>query len=312
MDTPSIIPEQQQQPPPAEDPQLIVDPPALSKNQQRKLKRQEKWESKKEHLKSTRRERRKEATIRRRARIEAGLQSPKPRVCPRQSKMRVIFDCSFDDKMQEKEIKSLSQQLCRSHGVNRVSHVNVNIVLSGLSDGDQLSKRLNEAYPGNENWNNVTSTPDSLKDMIAKESEDAVKNMVYLTGDSPNIMQEVDEDKTYIIGAIVDKNRYKSLCYDKAVELGISTAQLPISEHIQLSSRRILTVNHVFEILSAQLHLNDWKKSLEQVIPQRKIVQEDLPVEHHDVAVEDELQDIANAVEQQETPAKQQGVAQEE
>ena len=39
--------------------------------------------------------------------------------------------------------------------------------------------------------------------------ESEKENLVYLTADSPNTIDTFDESKIYIIGGIVDKNRYK-------------------------------------------------------------------------------------------------------
>lgn len=42
--------------------------------------------------------------------------------------------------------------------------------------------------------------------------------------------------------------RYKGLCEGSARAAGIATARLPISKHVQLASRAVLTVNHVFQV----------------------------------------------------------------
>ncbi|KAI7819907.1 guanine-1-methyltransferase-domain-containing protein [Gamsiella multidivaricata] len=99
----------------------------------------------------------------------------------------------------------------------------------------------------------------------------AVKKVVYLSADSPNTITKLEEGTCYILGGIVDKNRYPNLCQNKAEKLGIATAQLPIGEYIQMSSRRILTVNQVFEILLQFIECNDWKEAFLKVIPQRKL-----------------------------------------
>jgi hypothetical protein len=77
----------------------------------------------------------------------------------------------------------------------------------------------------------------------------AVKKVVYLSADSPNTITELDPGTCYILGGIVDKNRFPNLCQSKAEKLGIETAQLPIGEYIQMSSRRVLTVNQGTYIL---------------------------------------------------------------
>lgn len=74
----------------------------------------------------------------------------------------------------------------------------------------------------------------------------AKSDVVYLTGDSPNILTSFEAGKTYILGGIVDHNRYKLLCYNKAVEQGVAHAALPIAQYLpELKTRYILTVNQV-------------------------------------------------------------------
>ena len=74
----------------------------------------------------------------------------------------------------------------------------------------------------------------------------------------------------YIIGGIVDRNRYQSLTLNKANHQGINHARLPINKHVKLQSSAVLTVNHVFQIIAVQFNTKDWAKTLTEVIPDRK------------------------------------------
>ncbi|KAL7476760.1 hypothetical protein ACHAW6_002597 [Cyclotella cf. meneghiniana] len=103
------------------------------------------------------------------------------------------------------------------------------------------------------------------------------RNLVYLTGDSPNILTTIDNNTTYIIGGIVDRNRLKRAAIDRAESLNIPTARLPLDEHLDFKgSTRILTCNHVFEILLKYREngYRDWRGAILSVLPGRKEVQE--------------------------------------
>eukprot|EP00584_Thalassiosira_punctigera_P009475 CAMPEP_0172544150 /NCGR_PEP_ID=MMETSP1067-20121228/14364_1 /TAXON_ID=265564 ORGANISM="Thalassiosira punctigera, Strain Tpunct2005C2" /NCGR_SAMPLE_ID=MMETSP1067 /ASSEMBLY_ACC=CAM_ASM_000444 /LENGTH=474 /DNA_ID=CAMNT_0013330663 /DNA_START=21 /DNA_END=1445 /DNA_ORIENTATION=- len=103
---------------------------------------------------------------------------------------------------------------------------------------------------------------------------------VYLTGDSPNTLTSLDNNTTYIIGGIVDRNRLKRAAIDRAESIAaknpslkVKTARLPLDENVDFKgSTRILTCNHVFEILQRfrENGDRDWKGSIMAVLPCRK------------------------------------------
>ncbi|KAF7970256.1 hypothetical protein HWV62_24514 [Athelia sp. TMB] len=96
------------------------------------------------------------------------------------------------------------------------------------------------------------------------------ESVVYLTADSNEELLELREGETYIIGGIVDHNRYTKLCLNKAVESKIRTARLPIGRFLALTTRKILTVNQAFEVLVKWAETRDWEQALYAVIPKRK------------------------------------------
>lgn len=64
------------------------------------------------------------------------------------------------------------------------------------------------------------------------------------------------------------------MCQNKAVDNGIRSARLPIGKYIEgLTTRKVLTVNQVFEILVHWTENRNWEKALYSVIPQRKFQQ---------------------------------------
>ncbi|KAF9534565.1 guanine-1-methyltransferase-domain-containing protein [Crepidotus variabilis] len=97
---------------------------------------------------------------------------------------------------------------------------------------------------------------------------------IYLTADTEDELTELSPNETYIIGGICDHNRYKNLCINKARESGIRTARLPIGRYLaSLPTRKVLTVNQVFEILVKWVETKDWEEALYSVIPKRKFQQ---------------------------------------
>ena len=73
----------------------------------------------------------------------------------------------------------------------------------------------------------------------------ADKTVHFWCADSEHELESLDANKAYIIGGIVDRNRHKNLCLNKAKEQGIATARLPIGNHLKMLGSSILTVNQV-------------------------------------------------------------------
>ena len=95
--------------------------------------------------------------------------------------------------------------------------------------------------------------------------------LVYLTADSENEIEDLDKDKVYIIGGIVDRNRLKNCTFVKAQEEGIATAKLPLTRVAEFGAlTRVLTVNHVFEILLRYGESRDWAQAVLTTLPPRK------------------------------------------
>ncbi|KAL1899143.1 tRNA (guanine(9)-N(1))-methyltransferase [Sporothrix stenoceras] len=94
--------------------------------------------------------------------------------------------------------------------------------------------------------------------------------VIYLTSDSPYTLTRLEPNTSYVIGGIVDKNREKGLCYKRARQHGIRTAKLPIGNYMVMASRKVLTTNHVVEIMLNWLETGDWATAFSNVIPKRK------------------------------------------
>ncbi|OCK86131.1 hypothetical protein K432DRAFT_376944 [Lepidopterella palustris CBS 459.81] len=286
----------------------VADPPkSLSKSQLKKIRREEEWKAKAAERKVWRKEKAKAKKERKRAEwlknnsgesdqpSNSQSQAPRPPLHIRLP-ITIILDCDFDDLMTDKEIKSLSSQITRSYSDNRNAHLRVHLAISSF--GGQLKERFDGTLATHyKSWKPIRFCPENHVQVsefakvwmtgkgggkiagalqesdIPDESSDDAKlagEVVYLSSESSVTLERLKPYSTYIIGGLVDHNRYKGLCYKRATELGIKTAKLPIGEYLQMNSRSVLATNHVAEIMLKWLDLGNWGEAFMKVIPKRK------------------------------------------
>ncbi|XP_034092511.1 tRNA methyltransferase 10 homolog A isoform X1 [Gymnodraco acuticeps] len=240
---------------------------SVSKRQRKKQQKQQKWEEERELRKQKRKDKKQQRRLERHSHQEeegGEVQSSRKRlrrdVTP--SALRLLLDCSFDSLMLSKDVGKLHKQIQRCYAENRRALHPVQLYLTSL--GGQLKQIMDEKDKGWVNWKEITIKSEHYKDVVAKEE------LVYLTSDSPNILEEMDPTKAYVIGGLVDHNHHKGITFEKAKELGIDHAQLPLSSFVKMNSRKVLAVNHVCEIILAYLEKGSWKEAFFTVLPQRK------------------------------------------
>ncbi|XP_065072382.1 tRNA methyltransferase 10 homolog A-like [Rhopilema esculentum] len=234
----------------------------LSKSKLKKLRKLQKWEENKS-LKRKKEKEKKRA--KREAMKDAGLTVPKKRKInmdhPDASSVRVALDLSFNQLMSEKDRRKVVKQVLRSYSVNRTAAHPLQLYLTNFDDSNkELFGTFSTGYKA---WD-VHIVEESHLEKFSKDE------LVYLSSDSSNILQELNDTKVYVIGGIVDHNAHKGMCFGLAEKAGIGHARLPIDEYIKLEGRKVLPVNHVFEILLHFAEHSDWKEAFYHVIPKRK------------------------------------------
>ncbi|PFH34134.1 tRNA (guanine(9)-N(1))-methyltransferase [Besnoitia besnoiti] len=97
-------------------------------------------------------------------------------------------------------------------------------------------------------------------------------NIVYLSGDAEDLLEDIRPGCHYVIGGLVDRNRHKGLTARKGNRENIPIARLPIREYLgrKLDGCAILTVNQVVDILLGYLATRDWHAALVRAFPARK------------------------------------------
>lgn len=97
-------------------------------------------------------------------------------------------------------------------------------------------EQTNKQFPQNANW--PVEKHEATWDATFSEEK---QTLVYLTADASEQIDTLEKDCTYIVGGLVDRNRYPQLCLHKAEELGVRTAKLPIGEHLKLTGSKVRT-----------------------------------------------------------------------
>lgn len=185
----------------------------------------------------------------------------------------IVIDCGWDHLHSQRSHKSLAQQILYCYGAMRRAVRPCHLMLTGVSD--QMKEQLLKCNLAS--WQCVSCYSEDYMDLIRSEecSDSAVqrlksKELIYLTSDAEETMQTTSDAHAYVIGGIVDRNRFKGITYEKAKQQGVRTMKLPIKEHIELCATPVLTVNHVVDILLTESSTRSWEATLERVLPERK------------------------------------------
>ena len=154
-------------------------------------------------------------------------------------------------------------QISRCYAINRRTTKPYDLKVVGLGGATEV--RLRKAFPEYDHWQ-VEFCSESLE----KGKMETDLNMIYLSADAEETLETIDPNCTYIIGGLIDRNRFKNAATDRAKALNVRTARLPLSEHVRLNSSAVLTIVHVYDLLCRQRELGNWADAIHAVIPERK------------------------------------------
>ena len=188
----------------------------------------------------------------------------------------ICFDLNFNHYMEKKEQKSLSSQLALCYNINKRNNKKINFYFTNMTQ--ELMNILNKNDA--DKWKvHYHDEPFYLIDDLIKLK----KEFVYLSPDAEEELNDVSEDKIYIIGGIVDRtviqnlslNRIISLKNDDNCEIKIVAKKLPLIKYIKDVKNTVLNINTVVEILSLYADMDedkkDWKTVFEKALPKRKL-----------------------------------------
>lgn len=195
--------------------------------------------------------------------LDAGLSSQPEALSPR---LRIAIDLVYDST--SSLYSSLARQLGCAYGLMRKAS-RVDLIPSvhlTCAQGDVMEAL---AKNGGNAWR-LHRHAAPVFDVFPKK-----ECLVYLTPDSPNVLENIDPSKVYVIGGLVDRVVLKNKSYSRASSHGVSTARLPLKEFFSKQgpkgekhmSNMALAVDRVIEILMKQYEVGDWDEALSAVFP---------------------------------------------
>nr|XP_044997719.1 tRNA methyltransferase 10 homolog B isoform X2 [Jaculus jaculus]XP_044997720.1 tRNA methyltransferase 10 homolog B isoform X2 [Jaculus jaculus]XP_044997721.1 tRNA methyltransferase 10 homolog B isoform X2 [Jaculus jaculus] len=182
---------------------------------------------------------------------------------------RLCIDLSMTHHMSGKELSRLAGQIRRLYGSNKKAVRPFWICLTGFATDSPLYEeclRMNDGF----------ST--YLLDMTEEDCFDLfpLETLVYLTPDSEHALEDIDLNKIYILGGLVDESIQKKVTFKKAQEYCVQTARLPIQEYMVKRQNEknyhseILAINQVFDILSTYFETHNWPEALKKGVSSGK------------------------------------------
>ncbi|CAN6253458.1 unnamed protein product [Urochloa humidicola] len=223
-----------------------AQPPALSKSARKKLQKQERQAERKAARKAAEKERRRADVERRRREWEEALAAAPS------DEARAEMVAARRETRRERVGRRAEERGARAERLRRAAEGAGQKVVLDLEFADLM--RPNEIH--------------SLTQQVAVEKWRPIFRE--FLADAETVLDDLDMSKIYIIGGLVDRNRWKGITQKKAAEQGIQSAKLPIGNYLKMSSSQVLTVNQVFEIMLKFVETRDWKTAFFHVIPQRK------------------------------------------
>ena len=191
----------------------------------------------------------------------------------------ICFDLDYNIYMDKKEIKSLVSQLSLCYCLNKYNKNKINYYFTNINQ--EIINMLNKN--NGVNWyvhNNEKPF------YLIEELVNTKKEFIYLSPDAEEDLEDVSEDKIYIVGGLVDRtvvknrsmirfNNIKHIEVKEKNEIKISAKRLPLQKYVDNIANPILNINTVIEILSRYMDMDkdqkDWKKAIECALPKRKL-----------------------------------------
>lgn len=160
-----------------------------------------------------------------------------------------------------------AHQTLYAFSANMRSETPLFLHLTGLHAGTRMRTALDNT------WRGFSHPAMSISELPPHDIYPR-KDIVYLTPDSENVLESLDDHKVYVIGGLVDLCIMKGLTQFEATQHGLYTASLPVKEYMKISSNNAhhinLPINLVVNMLLSVNTGNSWPQAFSEHFPKRK------------------------------------------
>ncbi|XP_023175147.2 mitochondrial ribonuclease P protein 1 homolog [Drosophila hydei] len=189
---------------------------------------------------------------------------------------KMVFDCSYDTYMNNRESSNAAKQLMLSFAENRANDEPFDLHYCNANLAGRCMQGLQRFIPTMHNPEFPMNVHTQCFTELFPKSQ-----LVYLTPHCREDLVTYNPDDVYIIGAMVDTVNNEPLSLAKAKRLGLRMARLPLDRYLQWGSGsgKSLTLNQMINIMLDIKKTGDWDTALRHV-PRRKVV--DLGTEQYE------------------------------
>lgn len=246
----------------------------ITKTQLKKMLKEKVYKTRRVEKRKDRLERRR---VKKREQMATGNYVPPPARIKMQdsaSKLKIAIDLSLETYMNVgRDLIKTFRQVGRCYSQNRTSKEPCQLYLTSFNG--RIKDEFNKLDHGMNNWD-VHFVSDHWYEFFKSTNE--LSKIVFLTPDSENVLPDAEtmvatkDESIYIIGGLVDHNFHSNLTLNKANQMSIKTAKLPIDQcDIKMKMSKVLSINQVFEIMLEICTGAEWKDTLLKNLPQRKL-----------------------------------------
>lgn len=174
--------------------------------------------------------------------------------------LRIAIDVSYEQDSTRAR-RSVAKQLCECVGV---SHRNDNLALTYCAWRGPIAEESRE-YFFSDRWDCIKKDDRDVEEVFAPE------DIVYMSPDADEALDEVDASKVYVVGGIVDlATRGMRTSVTRATTAGLRAVRLPIREFKPEQTHTVLNIDAVVKILAARRSGLSWDETFERELPKRQ------------------------------------------